>query len=81
MKPYFVAPAAEVVRYRGRNVMNHPVNLSLCQSLQKARYAHYPDNVGIPSIKFIGCDVEWVYSEEEQRHADFERLISREEEF
>ena len=73
--PYFVKCSIESIRYmRGKIVKNRPVNLALCKSIGKGKFAWYPDNTGQPSIVFDGCDVEWAYNDEEERDSDFERL-------
>lgn len=75
MKPLFVTSSVESIKYlRGETVVNKPVNLSLCKSIEKGKFNWYPDNEGIPSIKFNGCDTQWVYNDEDTRNKDYEIL-------
>ena len=77
--PFFAKCSLENFVYRrGETVVNKPVNLSLCKSIRKGKFAWYPDNTGKPSILFDGCDVEWAYNSEEDRDADFERISNNE---
>lgn len=61
--------------YRSSKITNHAVNLALCTSIEKSRIHWYPDNEGIPSIRFKGCDVEWAFNTDAQRDAEFERIM------
>lgn len=72
----FIKSSVERVNYRGNILDNHPVNLLLCKGIIKNRINWYPDNVGIPSIYFKGCDVEWAYSYVEDRDKDFEDIAN-----
>jgi hypothetical protein len=58
----------------GEVVQNTPVNLNLCKGIKKSKFAWYPDNIGRPSILFMGCDIEWAYKNEEDRDKDYEAL-------
>jgi hypothetical protein len=78
LKPIFFISSIERVNYRGGILDNKPVNLTLCKSIKKDRLNYYPDNEGIPSIKFDGCDVEWVYNDEAMRDKDFNRVVNGE---
>lgn len=60
---------------RGEAVTNKPVNLDLCKSIGKSRFAWYPDNTGKPAIQFLGCDVEWVFDTESARDAEISRIV------
>ena len=60
---------------RDGHITNHAVNIDLCTSLRKSRVHWYPDNTGIPSIKFEGCDTEWVFYNDKQRDEEYARLI------
>jgi hypothetical protein len=73
--PFFAKCSLESFQYmRGEVVENKPVNLSLCKSIKKGKFAWYPDNEGKPSILFNGCGVEWAYHSKQDRDDDFERI-------
>lgn len=72
----FIKSSVERVNYRGDFIYNHPVNLLLCKGIIKNRIKFYPDNTGIPSIYFKGCDIEWGYLSIEQRDKDFEDIAN-----
>ncbi|WP_373092552.1 hypothetical protein [Zhongshania sp.] len=73
--PYFAKCSLDSIVYmRGETVTNKPVNLALCKSIRKGKFAWYPDNCGRPSILFDGCGVEWAYNSESERDADFDRI-------
>ncbi|MGE7305727.1 hypothetical protein ACQKJG_18060 [Priestia megaterium] len=74
MKPHFIECSTSSVKYRGEKVTNNPINLSLCTSIKKAQYSWYPDNEGIPCIKFNGCEEKWVYNNAAARDLDFKRI-------
>lgn len=76
--PLFITCSVESIDYRRGVVTNKPVNLSLCKSVEKVKYAWYPDNEGKPAIRFNGCDVEWVYHYASERDADFQKIINNE---
>jgi hypothetical protein len=77
--PYFITCSLESLTYpRGIEVANSPVNLFWCKSIKKGRYRCYPDNEGLPSIIFKGCDVEWVYKSEEMRDEEYSRIVRNE---
>jgi hypothetical protein len=78
INPFFVKCSVESTRYRGHARANNPVNLSLCNSIKKSRLRWYPDNDGIASIVFEGCDIEWAYNSESTRDADFDRITTNE---
>jgi len=79
LKPIFISCSIDKIRYmRGEYVHNRPVNLSLCKSLSKGKFAWYPDNVGLPSLKFNGCEQEWVYNNKEEREIDYLRIVNNE---
>lgn len=71
----FIKPRIPIIKYRGYSLYNNPVNLSLCQSVQKGRIS-YPDYTGVPCIKFLGCNTEWVYTSTEERDKDFEAITN-----
>ena len=75
--PYFVKCSLESFIYgRDETITNNPVNIALCKSIRKGKFAWYPDNKGKPAIVFDGCDIKWAYNSEEERDGDFERLCS-----
>lgn len=75
-KPYFVECSLPERSYRQSVITNSAVNLSLCKQIRKSRISWYPDNKGIPSIEFVGCDAEWAYNTDAEREADYNRIIS-----
>jgi hypothetical protein len=73
----FVTPPEQEIQYvRGEIINNWPVNLELCTELVKIRVRWYPDNRGLPGIKFNGCDSEWAFTSEEERDQVFNSLAS-----
>ena len=75
MKPFFIKCSLGSFKYRqDQRVVNNPVNLSLCTSIYKSKFAWYPDNEGKPAISFSGCNVEWAYNDETSRDTDFEKI-------
>jgi len=69
--PYFQEPSVSSYKYHGYNETNDPVNLNMCQRISKSTHNYYPDNTGIPSIVFHGCDASWNYPKVEDRDKDF----------
>ena len=77
LKAQFISPVIEEIKYlRGEMVKNYAINITLCKHLEKSNYAWYPDNNGLPSIKFIGCDAEWVFKNETDRDAEYFSIAS-----
>ena len=74
-RPFFTVCATESIRYQNTDFQNWPINLSLCMHIQKDKYSIYPDNVGRPAIKFIGCELSWIYNTEKDRDEDFDRIV------
>lgn len=74
--PYFVQPTYKIVRYRQYDETNHPVNISLCQGLVEFQEAYYPDNFGIPALRFQGCYIRWIFPDEEERQKEIDRIIN-----
>ncbi len=72
----FITCSIDRRMYGSSELINHAVNIDLCRKIQKSRLQYYPDNTGIPSIKFAGCDAEWVYKTDAERDADYLRIIS-----
>lgn len=78
MKPFFIRSSVPEVPYlRGAIVLNNPVNLNLVTSIELDTFNWYPDNEGLPAIKFrvVGdADVTWVYKTKEARDADLNKI-------
>lgn len=74
---HFVVCSIPEVIYRGRAVENHAVNIDLCQKIRKTRMNWYPDNVGIPSIDFDGCDAKWAFNTMIERDTEYDRIVRR----
>lgn len=73
----FVCPTVSITKYlRGEIVENKPVNINLCKSISKDRFRWYPDNTGLPCLVFHGCDVQWVYKDEDVRDYDYNRIVN-----
>lgn len=66
------------MRYGASEITNSPVNLSLCKEIVKQQLKWYPDNMGLPTIKFEGCDTSWVYSCAESRDLDYKMIANNE---
>lgn len=75
-KPFFLECTLPGRAYMHSHITNKAVNLSICKSITKARIHWYPDNTGIPSLKFDGCDVEWGFSSDSQRDKEYDRIMS-----
>ena len=73
----FIRASTEVVEYRGRKMANLPLNIDLVTKIIKTTVAHYPDNEGIPAIKFFGVDETWVYDDIEIRDSDYIKIINK----
>lgn len=75
LNPFFITCSVSKVKYlRGEYVHNNPINLSLCKSIGKSIYSWYPDNKGLFSIEFHGCDARWVYNTADERNIDYQRI-------
>ena len=73
---YFLQCSVPHIEYmRGEKVYNRPINLGLCKSIEKSKFAWYPDNNGRAAIQFHGCDTEWVFNTPAERDAEFERIL------
>jgi hypothetical protein len=80
MKPLFVIPSVQHVKYRGDIMENSPVNLSMCLTFAKGKYNRYPDNEGIPTIDFYmtgDTKLSWLYLNKETRDAEYKDLLER----
>lgn len=63
------------------NPLNDAVNISLCTGMSKFRTPEEgsPNWSGVhdaPSIKFKGCDIEWVYENEKDRDKEYATIIA-----
>lgn len=76
MSFYFIQCIRPEITYRNSLVKNNPVNLALCTSIQKGKLNWYPDNVGLPTIKFNGCDTEWAFYKDEERDLEFDKIAN-----
>ena len=77
--PFFISCSVPKVKYlRGEYIYNKPINLSLCKSISKTQTNWYPDNTGLPSITFHGCNQEWAYNNKEEREIDYLKIINNE---
>ena len=72
--PYFITCTNKATEYRSDVIVNHPVNLGLRKSIRKSTLKWYPDNTGVPSIIFSGCDTEWAFSSDKDRDTEFEKI-------
>ena len=63
------------IMYNGSTITNDPVNIDLCTSMTKGRLKYYPDNIGLPTIKFNGCASKWVFNDEAVRDAHMALII------
>ena len=71
----FIVCRVSEVSYRDSVLVNSPVNIDLCTSIISSRLAYYPDNTGIPSLDFKGCDCKWVFSTESDRDAELNKIL------
>ena len=55
--------------------VNNIVNLSLCKGIQEFQEAYYPDNTGIPALTFKGCDIRWIFPNENERQKEIDRIM------
>jgi hypothetical protein len=73
----FIECSTPSVEYRrGQTVENHAVNIDLCTRLRKSRLTWYPDNTGLAAIDFDGIDTKWAFRKEEDRNAEYTRIIA-----
>jgi hypothetical protein len=64
------------------NWPNRPVNISMCSYIVKTIYEtplkiRLPKDGKIPQLKFVGCDMSWWFSSEEERDREYDRLMER----
>lgn len=78
--PYFIEPGTASTDYtlegesQARTISNQPVNLALCTQLLKS-FIQWPGMAApLQSIRFQGCDAEWVYPDQASRDADLARI-------
>lgn len=70
----FIKPHTESIGGRYGSHKNLAVNLDLCRAIEKDKLKWYPDNDGVPSIKFIGCKAEWIFQSMEERDEAYEKI-------
>ena len=68
--------------YNKRPVVNSPINLARVDYFECAKLGHYPDNVGLPTIRFCLIQdptmwYQWVYPTIELRDQDYGSLLAR----
>lgn len=77
--PYFIECDTPEQRYRGETIINRTVNLSLVASFEKKKYNWYPDNDGLPGIRFYSFDnnkiAHWAYKDEKHRDFQYQCII------
>lgn len=73
----FVKPSVKEVIYRSVKIENNPVNILHCKQVVATILRWYPDNKGLPAIKFFGCDAQWVFETEEERDSEIQRIITK----
>jgi len=72
----FIKPTIiEVICTRCKTIINKPVNIDLCKSLEKSTALWNLNSKGFPSIEFIGCNKKWIFNNESERDKEFERII------
>lgn len=74
-KPCFLQPTHKIVRYRRYNEVNHIVNISLCQGLVEFQEKYDQDNIGLPALRFKGCDIRWIFTDKEERQKEIDRIM------
>lgn len=80
----FIKPPFENLKYgRYKDHINIPVNLANVNGIKKQQFSYYPDNVGVPSICFLGTETEklsdgiiWIFHDEEERDLCFEVITN-----
>jgi hypothetical protein len=75
MAKFLECSVPEIEYLHGRKIVNHPVNINLCVRIRRDQHKWYPDNEGLPSIHFDGCNAEWVFKSYADRDADYERVL------
>ncbi|MEA2789295.1 MAG: hypothetical protein QOG73_1701 [Acetobacteraceae bacterium] len=81
MTPIFVKPQVPHGPADG-NWPNRPVNISLCTYIIKTTYEtplkiRLPSDRKISQLKFVGCDMSWYFSSDEERDQEYDRLMER----
>ena len=78
----------EQTKYNRHIINNPPINLDFVLTFDKSTYKIYPDNDGLPSIKFYTVNynglsssnvcicAEWVFEDEEKRNKEYLRLLT-----
>ena len=83
MKSHFVECRTPALVYmRGTEVRNKAVNLGLVATMDRKRFAWYPDNTGFPGIAFYGADgkeiAHWAYKHVSDRERQFTAILNGE---
>jgi len=64
---------------RYREVVNHPINLCNVLSFARGKYAWYPDNEGVPCIKFYMLNakepLEWIFPNKDARDKKYDEIL------
>ena len=74
----FATCCIDGANYRGAFVQNFPVNMAKVETFYKTKYRQYPDNEGIPAIRFMGlnhAEFYWVYPDERTRDDDYKYIL------
>lgn len=80
MKVRFIQCSFECINYRGHLLKNDPINIGNVNQISKDRLHFYPDNDGIPTIRFKmngGEDLIWHYNKKDERirNEDFQKIV------
>lgn len=78
----FIKPPFEKLNYgRYENRINIPINLANVNGIEKYQLKYYPDNDGVPGIKFLGTETKknedgiiWIFHNVEERDMCFEAI-------
>lgn len=70
----FIKPPIETIDGRYDWHTNLPINLNNCKAIKKDTYSTYPDNTGVPCIVFKGNDEKWLFTYEEERDEEFNKI-------
>ena len=78
MMANFIKCSVDSIEYFGKEKINPPINLDRIIYFVKGNESYYPDNTGVPSIRFIyDKDLEviwWYHRHEEMRDEDYKRI-------
>lgn len=73
----FIKCSCEKTVYHGHEITNDPINIELVTQVSKFHKKWYPDNTGIPALKFHGIDKTWVYENEQDRDDDYDKIVNK----